>query len=93
MTRSVETETKGLGLSKEFTTGSVETETKGLGLSKEFTTGSVETETEGLGLSKRGFLGYGRKSTTTIRVVPVLPDCATRPQDGPGAERERSAFA
>ena len=30
---------------------------------------------------------------TTIRVVPVLPDCATRPQDGPGAERERSAFA
>ena len=27
---------------------------------------------------------------TTIRVVPVLPDCATRPQDGPGAERERS---
>ena len=34
MTRSVETETKGLGLSKEFTTGSVETETEGLGLSK-----------------------------------------------------------
>ena len=36
MTRSVETETKGLGLSKEFTTGSVETETEGLGLSKGF---------------------------------------------------------
>ena len=54
-----------------------------------FTIGSVETGTKGSGISKEFSRGWERKNNTRfwllISVVPVLPDCAPRPQDGTGA--------